>query len=61
MSRPSALVLTPRLPWPLDDGGRIYVHQSIWSVARAYDTTVVSLTPPDAMDAPVPASFAALT
>ena len=23
MSRHTALVLTPRLPWPLDDGGRV--------------------------------------
>ncbi len=60
MSRPSAIVLTPRLPWPLDDGGRIYVHQSIWSVSRTHDTTVVSLVPPAEMDSPEPAAFAAL-
>lgn len=60
MSRPRALVVTPRLPWPLDDGGRIYVHQSIWSMARAYETTVVSLTPPAEIESAVPDSFAGL-
>lgn len=59
MSRGNALVLTPQLPWPLDDGGRLGLHQMTWSVARAYDTTLLSmvhsnepqLSPPKEWDA----------
>ncbi len=43
MSRGNALVLTPQLPWPLDDGGRLGLHQMTWSLARAYDTTLLSM------------------
>jgi glycosyltransferase involved in cell wall biosynthesis len=43
VTRPGALILTPRLPWPLDDGGRIVGWQSVWAAAREYETTLVSL------------------
>lgn len=45
MSRPRAIVVTGRLPWPLDDGGRIALWQSVWSAAQRYETTLVSLVP----------------
>jgi glycosyltransferase involved in cell wall biosynthesis len=60
VSRPRALVLTPRLPWPLDDGGRIGLYQTVWSVSRAFDTTLVSFVPPSELDEPVPEPLAAL-
>jgi hypothetical protein len=60
MSRPSALVLTPRLPWPLDDGGRIGLWQTVWSVSRSFDTTLISLVPPADAGGPVPPALAAL-
>lgn len=60
MSRRSALVLTPRLPWPLDDGGRIGLYQTVWSVSRAYDTTLISLVPEHEAARPVPEALASL-
>ncbi len=55
--RPVAVVLTPRLPWPLDDGGRIGLWQVVSSAARAYRVVLVSLVPPgtehDALPAPL--------
>ena len=57
MSRPTALVLTPRLPWPLDDGGRIVAWQSVWAASREYETTLVSLVPPGEERLPLPAIF----
>jgi polysaccharide biosynthesis protein PslH len=44
--RDRAFVVTPRLPWPLDDGGRIGLWQALWSVAQGYDTTLVTLEGP---------------
>lgn len=52
MSLGNALVLTPQLPWPLDDGGRLGLHQMIWSLARAYDTTLLSMVREDSSSAP---------
>lgn len=60
LSRPRALVLTTRLPWPLDDGGHIANYQSVWSISREYDTTLVSFVPPFEVSAPVPDGLAAL-
>ena len=60
MSRRGALVLTTRLPWPLDDGGRIVSWQSLWAASRAYDTTLVSFVPPGEEDAPLPAGLTRL-
>jgi glycosyltransferase involved in cell wall biosynthesis len=54
MSRPRALVVTPRMPWPLDDGGRIGLWQALWSVSRAAETMLVTLLTPQEMDLPVP-------
>lgn len=54
MSRLRALVVTPRMPWPLDDGGRIGLWQALWSVSRAAETTLVTLLTPQEMDLPVP-------
>jgi glycosyltransferase involved in cell wall biosynthesis len=53
-SRRSALLLTPRLPWPEDDGGRIAMTQSVWAAAQEYDVTLLSLVPPGGAEAPVP-------
>ncbi len=53
MSEP-ALVVTPRAPWPLDDGGRIGLWQAVCSVALAFDTTLVTLVSPGEESLPVP-------
>src|SRR5258705_9708932 len=58
MSRSSALVLTPRLPWPLDDGGRIVLWQSLVSTARFHDVTLVCFVPPGAEGGPLPDAVA---
>ncbi len=52
--RTRALVVTPRMPWPLDDGGRIGLWQQLWSVTREYDTTLVTLESPEALDRELP-------
>jgi len=57
VSRPPILVLTPRLPWPLDDGGRIAAWQSVWAASRAYEPTLVSLVPPGEEATPLPPVF----
>jgi polysaccharide biosynthesis protein PslH len=54
MSRRSALVLTGRLPWPLDDGGLIGLWQLLWSVSRGYRTTLVTMVSPAEMERPLP-------
>lgn len=59
MSRSTALVLTPRLPWPLDDGGRIVAWQSIRAASQVYETALVSLVPEGEESAPLPDRFAA--
>ncbi len=58
MSRPHALVLAPRLPWPLDDGGHIATWQSLWAISREYDTTLVALVPEADAARPLPGAFA---
>lgn len=45
MTRAAALVLTPRLPWPPDDGGRVVALQNLLAVASEYDTTLLSFAP----------------
>jgi glycosyltransferase involved in cell wall biosynthesis len=57
MSRHRALLLTPRFPWPLDDGGRIAAWQCVRAAAREYETTLVSLVPPGEERAPIPREF----
>jgi glycosyltransferase involved in cell wall biosynthesis len=54
MSRPAALVLTPRLPWPVDDGGRVVAWQSLLAIADDYDTTRLSVAPAGAAAADPP-------
>jgi polysaccharide biosynthesis protein PslH len=41
--RDRVVVITPRLPWPLDDGGRIAMWQTIWSVAQEFEVTLIAL------------------
>src|SRR6266850_1104862 len=53
-ARRAAIVATPRFPWPLDDGGRIALWQTLWSAARAYDVTLVSFVPPGTEHDPIP-------
>ncbi|MEP7027102.1 MAG: glycosyltransferase family 4 protein [Candidatus Eisenbacteria bacterium] len=63
MSRPpsrTALVLTPRLPWPLDDGGRIVLWQSLWSMAQGYRTILVTLEDEASHSRPLPDAIAGL-
>jgi len=60
VSRPRALVLTTRLPWPLDDGGHIGNYQTLWSLSRQYDTTLLSFVPRSEVAAPAPDGLAAL-
>lgn len=54
MSRGRAIVVTPRMPWPLDDGGRIGLWQSVWSCAQAWDVTLVSMVTPGEERLPLP-------
>jgi len=42
VSRRAALMLTPRLPWPQDDGGRIVMWQALAAAARQWSVTLVS-------------------
>jgi glycosyltransferase involved in cell wall biosynthesis len=57
VSRPTALILTPRLPWPLDDGGLIAAWQTVRAASRVYETTVVSLVPAGEGASPLPSVF----
>jgi len=59
VSRPAALVLTPRPPWPLDDGGRVGLWQMVWAVAQGYDTTLLTFVSPGD-DSPEPAALTRL-
>jgi glycosyltransferase involved in cell wall biosynthesis len=60
MGRRAAILLTPRLPWPLDDGGRIAAWQTVWAAAQAHDVTLLSFVPPGTERDPVPAGLAEL-
>lgn len=60
MGRRAAIVLTPRLPWPLDDGGRIAAWQTVWAAAQAYDVTLLTFVAPGAEREPVPQPLADL-
>ncbi len=60
MSRTRALVVTPRLPWPLDDGGRIAMWQMLVSVASRFETTLVSMVPAAEANQPLPAELRSL-
>jgi glycosyltransferase involved in cell wall biosynthesis len=60
VSRLAALIVTGRMPWPLDDGGRIGLWQFVRSLATVYDTTLVSLAPLEHAAAPVPVALTAL-
>ena len=61
MARRAALVLTPRLPWPLDDGGRIVLWQGLWAASRDHDVTLVSFVPPGTEREPLPDELRAVT
>lgn len=54
MARRAAIVLTPRMPWPLDDGGRIALWQTVWAAAQAYDVTLLTFVPPGTEREPIP-------
>ncbi len=58
MARSAALILTPRFPWPLDDGGRIALWQSVVATARAHEVTLVSFVPPGQETEPIPEAVA---
>lgn len=60
MRREPALVLTPQPPWPLDDGGRIGLHQFTVSVARSWATTLLTMCRPGEMLAPASPQLAEL-
>jgi glycosyltransferase involved in cell wall biosynthesis len=60
MNRSPALVLTPRLPWPLDDGGRIVLWQSVAAAARFHEVTLVAFVPPGTEDDPLPEAIASV-
>src|SRR6185503_4642641 len=61
MARRAALVLTPRLPWPLDDGGRIVLWQALWAASRDHDVTLVSFVPRGTEGDPLPEPLRAVT
>jgi glycosyltransferase involved in cell wall biosynthesis len=54
MPRPTAIVLTPRLPWPLDDGGRVVLWQSIVATARTHDVSLISFVHDGNVQCPEP-------
>ncbi len=53
-ARPTALILTPRTPWPLDDGGRIVLWQAIDTAAREHDVVLVTFDTPAGLAHPEP-------
>ena len=57
MRRRPAIFLTPRLPWPLDDGGRIASWMTVWAAAREWDVTLISFIPAGTVSEPVPAAL----
>ena len=57
VARRAAIILTPRLPWPLDDGGRIASWQTVWAAAREYDVTLLTFVPAGTERAAVPRTF----
>ena len=57
MARRAAIVLTPRLPWPLDDGGRIASWQTVWAAAQEYDVTLLTFVPSRTERSAVPDVF----
>ena len=58
--RPRALALLSRLPWPLDDGGRIALYQDAVSLSRCADTVLMALVPPGEAGTPLPRALADL-
>lgn len=58
-ARGRAIVVTGRWPWPLDDGGRIDLWQSIHACRRAWNLTLISLVDPGTENDPLPAPLAA--
>jgi glycosyltransferase involved in cell wall biosynthesis len=52
--RPRALALLSRLPWPLDDGGRIALYQDAASLSRCANTVLLALVPPGQTETPLP-------
>jgi len=58
--KPRALALLSRLPWPLDDGGRLGLYQIAWSLSREFDTVLMALVPPGEVSVPPPAALTAL-
>jgi len=52
--RRPAIVLTPRLPWPLDDGGRIGLWQTVESIAGEWPTVLLTMVPHGEPERPVP-------
>jgi glycosyltransferase involved in cell wall biosynthesis len=60
VKRPTAIVMTPRPPWPLDDGGRIALWQIVWSMARAFDTVLFTMHRPAEPPGPLPDDLARL-
>src|SRR5262249_29313303 len=57
LGRRPAIFLTPRLPWPLDDGGRIASWMSVWAATRAWDVTLISFVPDGTESVPLPTAF----
>src|SRR5437763_5855723 len=57
VSRSTAVILTSRLPWPLDDGGRVAAWQNVRAASRVHDTTLISLVPPGEDRTPLPRVF----
>jgi glycosyltransferase involved in cell wall biosynthesis len=61
MTRPAAIVLTPRLPWPLDDGGRIAAFQTLWAAAQTHDVTLITFVPAGTEGEPPPRELRAMS
>jgi glycosyltransferase involved in cell wall biosynthesis len=54
---PRVLVLMSRMPWPLDDGGRVGLYQIVWSLSRRFDVILAVLVSPREVPTAIPAAI----
>ena len=60
MTKPRCLVLTPRVPWPQDDGGAVGLWRDLMAVTGAFETRLLTLQITAAPPPPVPAALETL-
>ena len=57
VKNPRVLVLMSRMPWPLDDGGRVGLYQIVWSLTRRFDVVLAALVAPRELPIAIPAAI----